>query len=258
MSAVRAVLLDVSGVLYSGETAVPGAHDAIERLRAAGLPFRLVTNTTRRPKQALIEHLHALGFPIDPDDMITGTEALVDHLKTARLTPFTLVHPALDADFAPLTAGTPDAVVIGDAADRFTYERLNEAFRLLMAGAPLLAIANNRYFRDTDGLALDAGPFVAALEYAAGVRAEVFGKPAPRFFHSVVARLGVQPADAVMIGDDVDADVNGALACGLGATLVRTGKYRPQDDARVAPGGTIADDLLAAVETLTGPARPDG
>src|SRR5262245_40335224 len=142
------------------------------------------------------------------------------------------------------------AVVVGDAADGFTYETLNRAFRLLMNGAPLLALAMNRYFRETDGLSLDAGPFVAALEYASGRKATLFGKPAPALFHAAMDRFGCKPADVIMIGDDVEADVNGAIATGLGGMLVRTGKYRDGDDARLDRRAIVADDIAAAVAKL--------
>jgi HAD superfamily hydrolase (TIGR01458 family) len=182
-----------------------------------------------------------------PGDVFTGTEAVVEYLRSRNLTPYLLVHPALDSEFADLVGETPNAVVVGDAADRFTYGRLNAAFRLLLVGAPLLAIASNRYFKDFDGLSLDAGPFIAALEYAAQVEANVFGKPAPAFFDAVLADLGAAPDETVMIGDDVEADVNGALAVGLQAILVRTGKYRAGDELRMNAGGKSAATVREAV-----------
>ncbi len=244
------VLLDIAGVLVNGEELVPGAPEAVAALRGAGVPFRLVTNTTRRPKRALIAQLSELGFPLTTADIFTGTEAVIAHLHARHLTPYLLVHPALAGEFADLSGEAPDAVVVGDAGDGFTYQRLNAAFRLLVAGAPLLAIATNRYFREADGLSLDAGPFVAALEYAAHVEATVFGKPAPAFFAAVLADLGLAPQHTVMIGDDVEADVNGARAVGVRGILVRTGKYRPGDEARLRAGAEIAADVRAAVAML--------
>jgi HAD superfamily hydrolase (TIGR01458 family) len=117
---------------------------------------------------------------------------------------------------------------------------------------PLYALAANRYFKDEDGLSLDAGAFVAALEYASGATAELFGKPAPAFFQAALEGLGCVAADAVMIGDDVEADVNGALALGIGGFLVRTGKYRPQDDERLAVGGVAVADAIEAVDRILG------
>ncbi len=248
--AIKGVLLDIAGVLYDGDTVVPGAIKGLRALRAAGLPLRLVTNTSRRPKRVLLDHLRRLGFDVSEDEVFTATEALVAYLVRERLRPFLLVHPYLDEEFEALDRDRPNAGVVGDAAERFTYQRLNAAFRLLIDGAPLLAIATNRYFREADGLSLDAGPFVAALEYATQAETILFGKPAPAFFQAVLTDLGMPPAETVMIGDDVEADVNGALSLGLQATLVRTGKYRAGDERRIGEGGHCVADVSEAVNAV--------
>ena len=135
------------------------------------------------------------------------------------------------------TARRGEAVVVGDAAQGFTYAALNTAFRKLLDGAEFLALARNRSFKDDDGeLSLDAGPFVAALEYACQRQAVLFGKPAADFFQAALASAGCDGKEAVMVGDDAEADVAGALAAGVGsALLVRTGKYRPGDENKVKP-----------------------
>lgn len=254
--ALRGVLLDIAGVLYEGRAAIPGARAALAALRQTGLPLRCVTNTSRQPARLLRKALGEFGFDIAEEEIFTATRALVAHLRAHALRPLLLVHPALDEEFAGLQQDPCNAVVVGDAAERFTYEGLNAAFRLILDGAPLLAIAANRYFRDDDAMSLDAGPFVAALEYAARTRAVLFGKPAPAFFHAVLADLRIDPQEAVMIGDDVEADVNGALAAGIPAILVRTGKYRAGDEQRASAGGRCAASLREAVDTLFAPTAP--
>ena len=135
----------------------------------------------------------------------------------------------------------------------FTYPLLNNAFRLLMAGVPLLAMARNRYFMEPDGLSLDMGAFVSGLEYSAGVSAEITGKPAPAFFAAALAELGVAAADAVLIGDDLSDDIGGAQAAGIPGILVRTGKFRPGDDAHpeIRPAA-VFDDFNATVDAILG------
>ncbi|MGB6906298.1 MAG: HAD hydrolase-like protein, partial [Methyloceanibacter sp.] len=115
------------------------------------------------------------------------------------------------------------------------------------------ALARNRSFKDEDGeLSLDAGAFVAALEYACQRKALVFGKPAPGFFNGALASIECDGKEAVMVGDDAEADVAGALTAGLGsAVLVRTGKYRRGDEARVTPSPTdTVEDLAAAARWI--------
>ena len=139
---------------------------------------------------------------------------------------------------------------MGDLED-FGYGVLNQAFRQVMEGAELIALQKNRYWLRSDGLSLDVGAFVAAIEYASGREAHVLGKPSPDFFAEVLGDLGVEAPDAAMVGDDVEADVGGALRAGLHAVL--SGQYR--EDAVRASGieptatvDTIADlpGLLAS------------
>ena len=252
LTAVKGVLLDLDGVLYVGREPLAGAARALARLREAGLPLGFVTNTTRRSRRVIRADLGAMGFAIADAELFTPARAARDWIAARGLAPHLLIHPGLVEDFDNLPADGKDAVIVGDAGEGFTYAALNKAFRLLMLGAPLLALAANRYFREADGLSLDAGPFVAALEHASGTRALLFGKPAPAFFHAAVAGLGCASGEAAMIGDDVEADVNGAIAAGLAGILVRTGKYRAEDEQRADPQAAIMDDVGAAVDRILG------
>lgn len=250
---IRGVVLDIAGVLYQGDRAVPGAIAALDRLRDAGLPVRYLTNSTRSPKRKIVAKLAAMGISVDPSEMLTPAEAACDWLRREGYAPHLLVHPDLEEDFAGLPGGDRTAVVVGDAGPFFTYERMNAAFRELAKGAPLLALATNRVFRDADGeLSLDAGAFVRALEYSSGSEALLFGKPAPEFFHAAARRMGCDPAEVAMIGDDAESDVAGALSAGLGAALlVRTGKYRAGDEAKFTPRPTaVVADVAEAVEVV--------
>jgi phospholysine phosphohistidine inorganic pyrophosphate phosphatase len=250
---VRAVLLDLDGVLYVEDEPVPGAVEAVGRLRDAGLALRFVTNTTSRPRGAILERLQRLGFVVADKELLTPAVLAVrlcrqrGHRRVALL-----VRDDVRADFAGLEPADDgaDAVIVGDMGDAFDYALLNGAFRRLMDGAELLALQRNRYWMTPDGLALDVGPFVAALEYAARTEAVVVGKPAPAFFETALADVGVEPADAVMVGDDVESDVGGALGAGLAAVLVRTGKFR--EDALRASGiePTAIADSVADVPAL--------
>lgn len=247
----RAMLFDLSGVLYVGDQALPGAVAALERLETAGMRACFVTNVSQQPRQQLLQKLQGLGLPVPSDALLTAPDAARAHLQRRNLSPCLLVHPALEPEFADLVHGPPNAVLLGDAGEGFTHARLNHAFRLLMDGAPLLAMGNNRYYREPDGLSLDIGPYVAALEYAADTEATLLGKPAPAFFAAALQRLGVNAADAVMIGDDAIADVEGALRAGLRGVLVQTGKYQPGDEQRIAlPGAVVCADVGEAVSRI--------
>jgi HAD superfamily hydrolase (TIGR01458 family) len=250
---IKGTLLDLSGVIYVGNHVLPGAKDAVSRLREAGLTIRFLTNSTRAPKKDILARLRHMGIPIASEELFTPAGAARDLLARRKLSPHLLIHPDLLEDFQGLAAHTARAVVIGDAGPGFTFEALNAAFRELVAGAEFLALASNRCFRDGDGgLSMDAGAFVAALEFASQRRAEVLGKPSAGFFAAALASMGCDAADAVMIGDDAEMDVSGALVAGLGcAVLVRTGKYLPGAEKRVDPEpSAVVDDLPAAVQWI--------
>lgn len=250
---VKGVLIDLSGVLYVGDALLPGAAEALARLEAAGLPVRFLTNTTRKTKAALLAQLRGLGLPVAAEDVFTPAQAACDWLAEKGYAPHLLVHPGLEPDFADCATEGPKAVVLGDAGAFFDYARLNAAFRQIAGGAPFLTLAANRVFRDEDGaLSMDAGAFVAALEYASGVKAELLGKPAPAFFAAAAASMGVALGEVAMIGDDAEADVAGALVAGAGAgLLVRTGKYREGDETHVSPRPTaVVQGIAEAVDWL--------
>ncbi len=247
---ISGVLLDIAGVVIDGSSPIEGAVEAIARLRNAGLPIRFVSNTTRSTRDALFQKIANAGVALPIDELFTPARAARDWLIHHDASPLLLVHPALAPDFVGLPEGNRLAVVIGDAAHAFDYAALNDAFRALQDGAEFLALAANRSFQDIDGrLSLDAGPFVAALEYACGRKAEVVGKPSAAFFAAALGSMNCPASEAVMIGDDVDSDVAGALQAGIGAAvLVRTGKYRAGDEGKAARRPTaIADDLGDAV-----------
>jgi len=232
--AISGVLLDLGGVIYVGSTVLEGALLAVEQLRNVGLPLRFITNTTRRSKRQVIADLHAMGLHVSSDELLTPALLARAYLEKHMLSPFLVVHPNLEEDFAGLPRGRVEAVIVGDAGQYFTYDRLNRAYRKIIDGAELVALAKNRNFKDVDGeLSLDAGPFVAALEFAVNRQAMLFGKPSADFFHTAVDDLHCRANEAVMIGDDAEADVDGAITSGLNGILVRTGKYRPGDESKM-------------------------
>jgi HAD superfamily hydrolase (TIGR01458 family) len=256
-SMITGILLDLGGVVFVGDEPIPGALDAISRLRSNGMTVRFITNTTRQSLRQLLEKLRGLGVAATAEELFMPAIAARRYMRERNLTPHLLVHPNLVEDFAPLPRGRIGAVVVGDAGESFTYPNLNSAYRLLNAGAEFLALANNRSFRDGDGeLSLDAGPFVTALEYATSRTATLFGKPSATFFREALASMERSALEVAMIGDDVEADVAGAMAVGLAGILVRTGKYAAGDESKFKPPPTaVVADLSAAASWVLAQSR---
>jgi HAD superfamily hydrolase (TIGR01458 family) len=254
-----AYLLDLDGTLYSGTAAIPGAAEALAHLRTRAVPFRLVTNTTSRSRRMLVERLAGYGLAVSPEEIVTATLAGVELVRARgyqRVAPFVPAGALEDMEGLALCGGTSgraaaaaDVVLLGDLGERWTFALLQEAFEQLMGGAALVALSRDRYFRQGERLALDAGPFVAALEYASGAAAAVAGKPSAAFFEAAVRSIGLAANRSVaMVGDDLWSDVEGAQQAGLQGWLVRTGKFRPDT---LRGSGIVPDRVLASVADLS-------
>jgi len=252
---VQAILLDLDGVLYVGDQPIPGAAQAVQRLREAGLAMAGVTNTTTRSRRQIAAKLADMGVPLQEGDIHTPAALAVAHVgrRTARL----FVRDSLREDMTGIAEHQthPEVVVMGDiGGEGYPPETLREIFLHVMDGAELLALHRNRFWRKPDGLHLDLGAFVATIEYAAGVQAVTLGKPSRDFFLGICAAMGTPPQAALMVGDDVETDIGGAQTAGLKAALVQTGKYRADFVKRtgVKPDLTIPSiaDLPDALHLL--------
>jgi HAD superfamily hydrolase (TIGR01458 family) len=251
------VLLDIEGVLSVGNRPLGGAGEALAFLRDQNIPFRCISNTTRRSRRSIAGRLGAMGLAIPEAYIFTPAVAAAALLADRSLTRcMLLVWDDAVQDFEaggiePAT-GPVDAVVVGDAGERMTYAAMNRAFRCILDGAPLIALEKDRYWKDTDGLSLSAGPFVAALEYATGADAELVGKPSPAFVARALEALGTGAERTLMVGDDIHTDIAGAQAAGIRGVLVRTGKYQKDlvRDAGVTPYAII--DSIADLPGLIG------
>ena len=238
---MAAILLDIDGVLHLSGEPYPGAAEALRQVREDGHRVRLVTNNTTRARATLAESLRAMGFDVDDDDIETTPRAAAQALSGLRVFPLTMAAVHVDlAELVELVDERADAVLVGGADetdetnDVFSWRNLNRAYAELERGARLVCLHKNRWWQTASGPLLDAGAFVAGLEYAAGVEAEVVGKPTPAYFQAALAALGAGAGETTMVGDDVVADVGGAKALGMRAVLVRTGKFR-EDALERAP-----------------------
>lgn len=257
--AVRGLLVDIDGVLTVSWSALPGAARAWRGLRRAGVPVRLLTNTTSRTRADMVARLRESGFEVAAGDVLTAGAAAASLVRerfpgarcwllnsgdiAADLEGVRLVPPETDpADV--------DVVLIGGAGPEFTYDALNRAFACLVAGARLVALQRSYTYRTASGLALDAGAYLGGLERAAGVQALVTGKPAPAMFEAGLRSLGLPASQVAMVGDDVETDVRAAQALGIGGVQVRTGKFREGQLGRGEPPDVLLDSFAAVPRWL--------
>lgn len=249
---VQAILFDLDGVIYQANKAIAGAAQTLDWVGTHNIPYLFVTNTTSKPRDAICSKLAAMGIEVDPAHILTPPVAAVHWLESNLEGAIALFIPAATKhEFSGFSLWEGDekqkvaAVIIGDLGEGWSFERLNQAFRCLIHDPPpaLIALGMTRYWRAEDGLRLDTGPFVAALQYATAIEPVVIGKPSSAFFSTGAQRLGVPPAQVLMIGDDIRGDVDGAQKAGLKGGLVKTGKFQPQDLEGLIQAELVLDSI---------------
>src|ERR1051325_3160883 len=254
---MSAILLDVDGVLHVSGHPILGGAKAVSRLRQAGYQLRFVTNNTTHSRKALADEIRSFGVELEDDELQTTPVAAAHALAGKRVLALTM--PAIIDDLAglELVGENADAVLLGGADESFetnrvfSYYNLARAFAELQDGAELYCLHKNRWWQTSRGALLDAGPFVAGLEYAADTEATVLGKPSAAYFAAAMQAIEYDAGQTWMGGDDVEADGGGAAAFGLGTVLVRTGKFREEalEEATVKPD-TVIDSIAALPDWL--------
>ena len=226
------ILFDLDGVIYQGDSLISGAKESINLLRQNNIPCRFITNTTRMTKKNLVTKLQTMGLTLEVNEVFAAPHAAVEYCKNMAYTTIGLVVPdnEMEEDFIDfdLHAENPQAIVLGDMGNLFTYDLLNALFKKILNGAEIVAMHKNKYWHSGDGLTLDLGAFVTALEFATEKEAVVIGKPNPHLFQLAVKPWGLSFQSIYMVGDDIKGDIGGANNVGMQSILVKTGKYREE------------------------------
>lgn len=233
---MKGILIDLDGVVYQNNKPIAGAADTIQWLRSQNIPHLFVTNTTSKPRAAIVEKLHEMGITVAEDDIVTPVVAALTYMSQLRNPRIALYVPEKTlSEFIGCQLVSqneqPDAIILGDLGEAWSFALLNKAFRQLIGNksCQLLALGMTRYWSGPQGLQMDVGPFVQALSFAANKQPVVLGKPAEAFFDLAAEKLGINKRDLAMIGDDAISDVQAAQKCGLRGILVKTGKFRQED-----------------------------
>jgi HAD superfamily hydrolase (TIGR01458 family) len=257
LDGIDGLLLDMDGVLGVSWTPLPGAAEAVARLHAAGVPLRLLTNTTALPQAKFGALLRDAGFPFADAEILSASVLAGAWLRAER--PGARVFLLGDAQAEDLRGvelvaadEAPDLVLVSGADESFCFEAFNTVLALLRGGAELAAMHRNLFWMTRRGEKLDAGAYLLGLEAATGLEATVLGKPAAGAFRAGLDAFGLPAARVAMVGDDVENDVLAAQAVGLTGVLVRTGKFREDQLARASGTPDLVVDSVCDVPALLG------
>ena len=230
----KGLLIYLEGVIYSGEEAIDGSIETIEKLKKK-FKIRYLTNTTTTSRNLIFQKLLNLNLSVNEEDIFTPSIAINAFLKDKMIKNISLIaNEKINSDFKEfnINSNNPDAVIMGDIYKDFNWDKLNNAFELLLKKECLLiALHKNKYCKRNNKIALDLGPFVNALEYASSKNAIVIGKPEKNFFDLAINSLSLNKNETIMIGDDIVSDIEGAKSNNIKAIQVRTGKFQSNDES---------------------------
>lgn len=232
------LLIDFDGVLKIGSEPAEYITEFFDYIQNRSLPAFILSNSTLRTGKDIIEFFKCKGISCNIPAMTTVDASylyLKKNFKTAAIFCASSVKKIFD-EF--ITDDFPQAVLVGELEKQWNYETLNQIFRLVHAGSKLIAMQMNKFWNpDGKELCLDAGAFISSIEFAAGVKAELIGKPSPIYFKTALHQLGF-PEDSsfFMLGDDLETDISATQSCGGKGILIYTGKtIHPYQSSTIKP-----------------------
>jgi glycerol 3-phosphatase-2 len=250
--AYDAFLFDLDGVLYRGSEAVPGAPEAIARLRAAGKRVAFVTNNSGRTPASVAVHLTRIGIPAAAEEVETSALVTAEVLAARGVSEAFVVgeegilQALSDVNISITDADADQTQVVVVGWDRGAdYDKLRRASLLVERGAALVATNADASYPAGDGNWPGAGALLAAVETTTGARAEVFGKPEAPIMLAARDRAG--GGKPFVIGDRLETDIAAAVALGWDSLLVLTGISRPDDVAASPIAPTFVGEDLSAL-----------
>ena len=233
MSNIKALLIDLEGVLYNGNKLIPGSIEVIKELKKNSLILRFLTNTTTVPQKLILYKLLNFGFDIEEKEIFTPIIATKNYLKdnlVKKISLFTNIEIIDEFNEYEITQKDPEVVIMGDIYKNFNWEILDRIFKLVyLNNSALIALHQNKYCMRDGQVSLDLGSFVKAIEYSSNKKSILMGKPEKKFYNMAIEDMGIPKNEVVMIGDDILSDIKGAKDIGIKTIQVKTGKYQEND-----------------------------
>jgi len=221
------LLIDFDGVINLGNKPAPDAAEFFKFIKNKNIPAFVISNSTLKTSDDIKEFFAKNNIKFDIPAM-TASEATLKYISDNYKRVKVYCTEKIKKLFTEFIVDTnPEAVVVGDLVDEWSYGILNEIFREVYDGADLIAMQKNKFWKpDGKTLCLDAGSFITAIEYATNKEALLIGKPSPIYFKTALKMLGDENSPFLMIGDDIEADIIASQQIGGKGILVYTGKTK--------------------------------
>lgn len=255
ISGIRALVLDMDGVLYRGDTVIPGVPEFISSLDAAGIGYAMATNNSTLTPRQYVAKLGRMGIQVPESSVVTSGVATATYLRgkyprgtRVYVLGMDALQQAIFDDGYFQSADADVDVVVSGAHFELTYAHLRTACLCIRAGAAYVATNADTTFPSEAGLVPGSGAIVAALRAATSVDPLVVGKPSTALTESCLEILGVRSAEAAMVGDRLDTDILSGERAGLHTILVLTGVSTTEE---VLATGITPDITLDTLVPLT-------
>ncbi|MFX1316441.1 MAG: HAD-IIA family hydrolase [Promethearchaeota archaeon] len=250
---VKGILSDIDGTLYFKGTPIPDAIETINKLRNLGLKLLFFTNTDSKTPKTILKILKDYGFTIYEEEIYTPIIALKEFLsRYPKKKSYFVTTREVEQEFQDFPSiesdEVPDFVILGDFHDNWDVHRLNEAFKYVFKGAKLLGTQGNIYYLDRNGEPIiDTGSFVHMISNAAKITPKIFGKPSKEYFLQAIEKLNLSENEVLVIGDDIESDIQGAINAGINGILVKTGKGQFYDTNKTIIKPFIVLDSFSSI-----------
>ena len=268
--AIGGVLFDIDGVLVTSWSPIDGAAKTLKALADHQIARTYLTNTTTRTRVQIADLLTEAGMDVTADEVITAAVLTADYVRDrypdARC--FLVNSGAIGEDMPGIDVvysgdvldrepERPDVILLGGAGPEYDHVTLSRVYDWMAQGVPVVAMHRSTAWNTAEGLRIDTGMYLIGMEETSGRKATAVGKPAPEGFLASASRLGVEPEEMYMVGDDLNNDVLAAQVVGMAGVLVRTGKFRQDtldrwaaDEFAMQPNHVI--DSIADLPELLG------
>ena len=243
---IRLFLLDMDGTVYLGSRLLPGSLDFLRYLGETGRDHLFLTNNSSRNAEYYAQKLTKLGWPAQPDEILTSGEATALYLgglkPAARV--YLLGTPDLETEFAAhgfvLTDANPDYVVLGFDMT-LTYDKLVRACDLVRGGVPFIATHPDLNCPTETGYIPDCGAMTALITASTGVTPKVIGKPNREIIDAMFRKKPVRRDQVAMVGDRLYTDIVMGHNAGVTSVLVLSGEAKESD----IPAAPVKPDHVA-------------